>query len=131
MGTAASLNAPHHTMPWTKRPARNTVSGKNGELSRATKKHSLTRTERNIPPVLMARVTLFWSANGTNLAVAQLPSHTTQLRNTHATVLSLVITAVAVVSATQALVSANASVVSQVLLVKRLLIFSKYIYTYT
>merc|ERR1712037_124791 len=38
--TAASLNAPHHTMPWTKRPARNTVSGKNGELSRATKKHS-------------------------------------------------------------------------------------------
>merc|ERR1712072_444785 len=43
----------------------------------------------------------------------------------------LAITAVAVVCVTQALVSANASVVSQVLLVKRLLIFSKYIYTYT
>merc|ERR1712176_1314674 len=58
--------------------------------------------------------------------VAPSRSNTTRLRSTRATAPPLVITAVAVVIVTPPPVSASASAVSQVPLVRRLLIFSKY-----
>merc|ERR1712046_144402 len=121
--TAASSNAPRRTIPWTVRPAKNTVNGKSGEPLSATKR---PRTVDH--PVSMGKATPSLSENGTNLCVVPQLSHTIQLKNTHATVLPLVITAVAAVTAIQVLVSASVSSVSQVPLVRRSLTLSKFIF---
>merc|ERR1711912_85301 len=118
--TADSLNVPRRTIPWTVRPAKNTVNGKSGEPMSAMK-----RPRTVDPPVSTGKATPSLSENGTNLCVVPQLSHTTRLRNTHATALPLVITAVAAVTAIQVLVSASVSSVSQVLLVRKSLTLSK------
>merc|ERR1711881_256607 len=94
-------------------------SGKAGAPSLATRTPLVT-TQAQV--LFLSRATPSSSVNGIILAVPLKLSTTTQSRNTRATVLRLVITAVVVVSATTVTAFASASRVSQVPLVKRLLI---------
>merc|ERR1711904_7190 len=135
VSTAASSNAPQHTIPWTKRLATSTLSGNHGEPGWATRKLcAVDRATSVTRPVstLLNQATPSLLLSGT-VPTARVPSEehsqhmrTTQLRNTPAMALLLAITAVVVAHATKALVSASVSPVSLVLRVKKSQIFSKY-----
>merc|ERR1711959_674050 len=122
VSTAARSNAQRLTIPWTKRPVKSTASGKAGAPTRPTNSRLVSRQTNTRQVSSTSRVTPSSSANGTLMATPPKLSSTTQSRNSRATVLRLVITAVVVVSATLVMAFASASRVSQVPLVKRLLI---------